>query len=176
VAPIFGPHDPILIPAIHACIAARSTPFILGTGTNLNDYIYVSNAADAHVLAVANLLTSQTAAGEAFFISNGTPVPLRDLCCAVWKEFGHVPPFEVHVPEALARWVACVTEGVAWLVGADAPFSRGLVSDACRVHYVDIRKARAVLGYRPRIPLDEGVRLSCQVCPYPCLFPRVGSG
>jgi hypothetical protein len=150
---------------MHACIAAYQTPFRLGPGTNLQDYIYVSNAADAHVLAAANLLTSQTAAGEAFFITNGEPVPLRDLCRAVWKEFGHVPRFEVGVPEGLAAWAAWAAEGASWVLGgAEAEFCRGLLSDACRDRYVCIHKARSVLGYRPRVGLDEGVRLSCQVC------------
>ena len=123
----------------------------------------MSNAADAHVLAATNLLTSQTAAGEPFFISNGSPVPLRDLCRAVWREFGHVAPFEVPVPEGLAAWAAWAAEGVSWVVGAEAGFYRGLLADACRDRYVCIHKARSVLGYRPRVPLDEGVRLSCQV-------------
>ncbi|CAN9360281.1 unnamed protein product [Alternaria alternata] len=69
------------------------TPFILGTGTNLQDFVYIENVADAHVLAVGNLLNSQTAAGEAMFITNGEPVTARALCLAVWKEFGHVPRF-----------------------------------------------------------------------------------
>ncbi|KAF2630736.1 3-beta hydroxysteroid dehydrogenase/isomerase [Macroventuria anomochaeta] len=105
-APIFGPNDPTVIPTVHACIAAYQTPFVLGAAAeNLQDYVYVSNVADAHVLAVANLLNSQTAAGEAFFITNGAPVPLRILCLSIWKEFGHVPAFEVKIPEGVAWWM-----------------------------------------------------------------------
>jgi len=53
---------------------------------------YVDNVADAHVLAVDNLLTSRTAAGEAIFITNEQPIPFRDFCLAVWREFEHFPP------------------------------------------------------------------------------------
>jgi len=38
---------------------------------------YVDNVADAHVLAVENLLMSRTAAGEAIFIANEQPIPFR---------------------------------------------------------------------------------------------------
>ncbi|KAJ4370772.1 hypothetical protein N0V83_005294 [Neocucurbitaria cava] len=102
-APIFGPNDPACIPTIHSLIASHSTPFILGSATNLQDYVYIANVADAHVLAAANLLNSQTAAGEAIFITNGEPVTARDLCLAVWKEFGHVPSWETALPGTNGR-------------------------------------------------------------------------
>lgn len=167
-APIFGPNDPGCIPIIHSCIAAGQTPFILGSGTNLQDYVYVDNVADAHVLAVGNLLNSQTAAGEAIFISNGEPVTARDLCLAVWKEFGHVPRFQVHVSEGLAWWMGLGAEWVTWLTGTESAFSRGIVNDGCRERYVNLAKARRLLGYKPRVSLQDGLRISCQVCSPGC--------
>ncbi|KAF2265653.1 NAD(P)-binding protein [Lojkania enalia] len=94
LAPIFGPNDSI-IPVIHNCIPRGETPFVIGPGTNLVDFVYVSNAANAHVLAVQNLLNSGTAAGQAIFITNGEPISARDFCIAIWKEFGHVPKFNI---------------------------------------------------------------------------------
>jgi sterol-4alpha-carboxylate 3-dehydrogenase (decarboxylating) len=156
-SPVFGPNDPTVLPALHALIAAHQAPFVLGTGANLHDFVYVANVADAHVLAVANLLGARTAAGEAFFISNGEPVALRAFCKAVWREFGCVPAWEVRVPEGVAA-------AVAWVVGAlGGGFAGGMVRDGCRDMYVSIDKARRVLGYEPRVGLDEGVRRSCQV-------------
>lgn len=114
------------------------------------------------MLAVSNLLASQTAAGEAIFISNGEPVTARQLCLAVWKHFGHVPRFEVAVPEALAWWLGGALEWLGWAVGSESPLSRGLVNDGCRVRYVDLGKARRVLGYTARVGLDEGLRISCE--------------
>jgi sterol-4alpha-carboxylate 3-dehydrogenase (decarboxylating) len=162
-APIFGPNDQACIPTMHSCIAAGQTPFILGTGTNLQDFVYVTNVADAHVLAVANLLNSQTAAGQAMFISNGEPVTLRDFCLAVWKEFGHVPRFQVAVPEGLAWWMGYAAEWGSWLTGTEGVFSRGIVSDGCRDRYVSIAKANRLLKYQPKTSLAEGLHVSCQV-------------
>ncbi|KAF1965747.1 C-3 sterol dehydrogenase/C-4 decarboxylase family protein [Bimuria novae-zelandiae CBS 107.79] len=161
-APIFGPRDPITIPTIHSCIAHGETPFILGTGTNLQDYVYVANVADAHVLAIHNLLGPGTAAGEAFFITNGEPVTVRDLCLAVWKEFDHFPRFELRIPERMAWWVGWGVEWVSWATGRKATFCRGIVWDATKARYVSIEKARRVLGYEPRVRLPEALAISCQ--------------
>ncbi|KAH6844454.1 C-3 sterol dehydrogenase/C-4 decarboxylase-like protein [Alternaria alternata] len=161
-APIFGRNDTVCIPTIHSCISAYQTPFILGTGTNLQDFVYIENVADAHVLAVGNLLNSQTAAGEAMFITNGEPVTARALCLAVWKEFGHVPRFHVRVPEGLTWCLGYCAEWVSWMTGTEGVLSRGIVSDGCRDRYVSISKARLLLGYKPRVGLEEGLRISCE--------------
>ncbi|KAL8656002.1 MAG: hypothetical protein Q9210_000538 [Variospora velana] len=107
---VFGPGDPQMIPSLYACIAKGETPFIIGEGLNMWDLTYVGNVADAHVLAVENLLLKRTAAGQAIFISNEQPLPFRDFCLAVWKEFGHFPPFEVKIPETLATFAGLMAE------------------------------------------------------------------
>lgn len=162
-ATIIGPGDPGCLPIVYSCIANGETPWIIGEGTNLCDFAYVSNVADAHVLAVRNLLTSGTAAGEAIFITNGEPVPFRDFCMAVWKEFGHVPPFQLRIPGALAWWLGAVVEGVGWAVGKEGTLSRGAVRDATAVRYVSLAKAKRLLGYEPRVGMTEAVRISCEV-------------
>lgn len=159
---IFGPGDVQGIPTIHACISKWETPFIIGSGTNLFDFVYVSNVADAHVLAISNLLTSGSAAGQAFCISNGEPVPFRDFCLAIWAEFGHAPSFEVRIPKRLAWVLGCFAEYVTWVTGTQATLSRGSVRDACGVRYANLEKAKRVLGYKPKVGLAEGVKMACQ--------------
>lgn len=70
----------------------------------------MDNVADAHVLAIENLVTSRTAAGEAFFIQNNEPITFRDFCLAIWAYFGHTPLFEIRVPEGLAYIAGLVCE------------------------------------------------------------------
>jgi sterol-4alpha-carboxylate 3-dehydrogenase (decarboxylating) len=160
---LFGPDDYQLIPSIHSCIAKKESPWVIGNGLNLWDVTYVSNVADAHVLAAENLLTTKTAAGQAFFISNEEPIPFRVLCLAIWSRFGHYPPFEFHVPEGLAWFTGYIAERVAWLTGTPVTLSAGSVRDACSIRYCDGRKARQILGYSPRVGLEEGIRISCEV-------------
>jgi sterol-4alpha-carboxylate 3-dehydrogenase (decarboxylating) len=162
-AVIFGEGDHQLIPPIHACIEKRETPFIIGEGMNLWDTVYVGNVADSHVIAAENLLTSRTAAGETFFIQNNEPISFRDFQLAVWKNFGHYPPFEITIPKGMGWILGMLVEAFTWLFGTTATLSRGSVNDACAVRYASGEKARRVLGFEPKIGLEEGLRRSCEV-------------
>lgn len=158
-----GPGDYQLVPAIHACIAKSETPFIIGLGDNLWDVTHVSNVADSHVLAVENLMTIRTAAGEAFFIQNNEPITFRDFCLAIWAHFGHTPPFEIRIPMWLAYFAGLVCEIVTWVTGTTTTLSRGSVRDACAIRYASGDKARTILGYEARIGMEDAIRLSCEV-------------
>lgn len=160
---LFGPGDHQLIPSIYACIAKGESPFVIGDGENLWDVTYVGNVADAHVLAVENLLSSKTAAGEPIFLSNEEPITFRDFCLAIWSHFGHYPSFELHIPVSVAALAGCIAECVTWFTGTPATLSRGSVRDACGTRYCSGEKARKILGYRPRIGIEEGIRVSCEV-------------
>ncbi|KAL8773179.1 MAG: hypothetical protein Q9209_001855, partial [Squamulea sp. 1 TL-2023] len=160
---IFGPGDPQVIPSLHACIGKGETPFMIGNGLNMWDVTFVSNVADAHILAMENLLSTKSAAGQALFISNEQPVPFRDFCLAVWKSFGHYPPFQVKIPQGLATTAGSVAEWITWLTGKETTLSWGSVKDACQVRYCSGTKARDVLGYKPRVGIEEGIRISCEV-------------
>ena len=160
---IFGPGDYQLIPSVYACIAKGETPFVVGDGENLWDLTFVGNVADAHVLAVENLLSTRTAAGEAIFVSNEEPIPFRDFCLEVWKNFGHYPSYQVHIPVSLASLVGYMAELATRVTGTPSTLSRGSVLDACSTRYCNGEKARKILGYKPRIGVEEGIRISCIV-------------
>ena len=161
---LFGEGDYQLIPSVHACIAKGETPFVIGNGDNLWDVTYVGNIADAHVLAVENLLSpTKSAAGEAIFIANEQPITFRDFCLAVWREFGHIPPYEVHIPVSVASLAGYIAEWVTWFTGTPTTLSKGSVSDACGVRYCTGEKARRLLGYRPKVGIEEGIKISCRV-------------
>lgn len=168
-----GQGDYQLVPAIHACIAKYETPFIIGDGLNLWDITHVSNIADAHVLAAENLLSSRTAAGEAFFIQNNEPITFRDFCLAVWLHFGHAPPFEIRIPQGLAYLMGFACEMATWLMGTTPTLSRGSVQDACSVRYASGDKAKAILGYEARIGIEEAIRQSCEVSRDYTLYLRI---
>lgn len=161
---IFGEGDQQLMPSIHACIAKGEMPYVVGEGLNMWDVTYVGNIADAHILAVENLLTTRTAAGEAIFISNEEPITFRDLCLAIWAAFGHYPSYTFHIPLPVAAFTGFVAEWTTWLAGTSTTLSRGSVFDACATRYCSGVKARELLGYKPRVGLEEGLRISCAVC------------
>lgn len=159
---ILGPGDFAVMGVIHDLIATGETSFVVGDGDNIYDFMYIDNAVDAHILAVENLLTTQTAAGEVFFISNEEPVYFWDFFAYIWAQFGHVPRYRFHIPVSLAWFAALVTEWVAWLTGRASTLDTGSVRDGVRTHFANNKKARHILGYQPRVPLAEGVRLACE--------------
>lgn len=73
-AHIYGGGDP-MVSIIINMVRAGQVPFRMGDGTAINDYIYVSNCASAHLLAAAKLLrnssgTTPSIAGKAYFVSD----------------------------------------------------------------------------------------------------------
>lgn len=160
---IFGPGDNNFLPSVHGCIAQRETNFLVGNGVNLFDFTYVTNVADAHILAIENLLSeTKTAAGEAFFISNCEPVPFWDVLRAIWAHFGHYPSFQVRVPTRFAWTAGYLAEWYNWFLGQEGGLSRGSVKDSSMTAYANCSKARNILGYKPRVGLVEGLRISCE--------------
>ncbi|KAK5112959.1 hypothetical protein LTR62_003781 [Meristemomyces frigidus] len=158
---IIGPGDPAVIAIIHDLIAKKETNFIIGDGNNLSDWMYIDNAVHAHILAATNLLTSQTAAGHAFFISNQEPAYFWDFLSAIWAEFGHVPSKRWYIPVNLA-WVAgWMAEWMTWATGGVSTLDTGSIKDGIRTQYLNNDKAKRILGYVPTVGLAEGVRLAC---------------
>ena len=127
------------------------------------DTVYVGNVAHAHVLATENLLSSKTAAGEAFFIQNNEPITFREFTLAIWKEFGHYPPFQMEIPKRLGYVVGLLAECWTRVSGTPTTISRGSVLDACAMRYASGDKAKRILGYEPLVSLEEGLRRSCKV-------------
>jgi len=125
--------------------------------------ILTDNVADAHVLAIENLLSSKSAAGQIIHITNDQPVTFRDFMLAVWAQFDHVPSTTIRIPGSLAYMMGFLSECKGWLFGKPGALSRGSVKDAMATRYASQKKAREILGYRPRVPLWEAVIISCSV-------------
>ncbi|GAM89267.1 hypothetical protein ANO11243_073040 [Dothideomycetidae sp. 11243] len=162
-ATIIGPGDSFgVVATINALVKARETPYIIGDGDNMYDFVYIDNVAYAHLLAVENLLEKRSVAGLAVFVSNHEPIYFRDFMVAIWAQCeGHVPPFTFRVPASLAWFTGWAAEWVAWLAGREAVLSRGSVQDAIGIRYADNSRAIEVLGYRPKVAFADAVRLAC---------------
>ena len=159
---IIGEGDTAVIGVLHSLIARGETNFVLGNGDNLYDVLYISNAVDAHILAVENLLsTLPTTAGEIFFISNGEPVYFFDFLTFVWAQFGHYPAWKIRIPAGVAGAMAFLAEWVGWAVRNESTFSRGSVKDGIGTRYASIEKAKRILGYVPKVSISEGIRRAC---------------
>jgi sterol-4alpha-carboxylate 3-dehydrogenase (decarboxylating) len=149
-------------------MVTKKTGMQIGDNTNLFDWTYIENAAYAHILAADRLSPEHPkysqVAGEAFFISNGEPRPYWDFPRGLWKAAGHVPERIVVLPKFVGMIIAIIMEAISWFTGVPALLTRFRVTYVCMTRWCNIDKARKALDYQPLYSLDEGIRLSAEVC------------
>jgi nucleoside-diphosphate-sugar epimerase len=152
---IFGPGDTNLVPTILA--RARAGRLVqVGDGTNLVDLTFIDDCVEAHVLAATALDDRPAAGGRAYFLSQGTPVPL-------WEWIGRVlalhdaPPVRRRISTTTAHLLATVAETV-WKAGglrSDPPLTRFLAAEMATDHWFNIDASRQQLGYSPSCTVWE---------------------
>lgn len=156
---IWGPGDTHLIPRLIA--RARSGRLRrVGDGTNLVDITYVENAADAHLLAADKLSgEAASAAGKAYFISQGEPVN-----CWQWIDeilaLVNLRPVRksISLKSAWRLGAACETVYRVLRLKSEPPMTRFLAAQLATPHWFDISAARRDLGYQPRVSMAEGMQ------------------
>ena len=161
-----------VLPPIINVYHTNKTGFQLGPNENLFDFTYVGNVAHAHLLAARALLYTsglstpplnhEKVDGEAFFITNDSPVYFWDFARAVWKAAGsplgteHVWEISKDVGLAIGGFL----EWAMWAVGRPAKLTRRQVKYSCMTRYYDVGKAKKRLGYAPIVGLGEGIERS----------------
>ena len=152
---IIGPGDNIYLPAMLEKVKHGCFP-MAGGGRALVDVIYIDNMVDAVVLAME---AKPGLSGEKFNITNGEPIMFRELVGKLFDSMQQDIRF-INLPVAPLYAIATFLEWVyAGLRIESKPFvtrySVGLVATS-QTH--DIGKARELLGFRPKVSIDEGFR------------------
>lgn len=153
---IWGPGDNQILPRlVQRARAGRLR--IVGSGDNLVDTTYIDNAAQAHFDAFERLAVGAPCAGRAYFISNGEPLPMRELLNRMLRAAG-APEVRRTLPFGVAYAVGAACEALWPLLrlAGEPPMTRFLAEQLSTAHWYDMAPARRDLGYVPRIPLEEG--------------------
>ena len=131
---------------------------IIGNGCNLVDITYIDNVAEAHILAAENLNSSATAAGNAYFISQGEPVYLWNWINELFVRLG-IEPVKKKISFVTAYALGTLLEGIyMWFSMEKEPqMTRFLAEQLAKSHWFSIEKARHDLGYSPRVSTSEGL-------------------
>ena len=165
---VFGPGDNRFMPTLLAKGRNGQLRVQIGRGIWLSDYTYVTNMTDAVLLADEALAKGgldSVAAGQAYFITNGEPMPFWDFIRKVAARLGF-PPIKYRAPKSLIYAIAAVKEGIDTLKGgtlnAEDGMTRFAIRYMCTHHYFSIEKARRELGYNPAVSVDEGIERTCQ--------------
>ena len=154
---VWGPGDHHLVPRLLAR-ARAGTLALVGDGSKRVDATYIDNAADAHLAAAERLAPGAPCAGRAYFISDGTPLPMRELLGRILAAAG-LPPVGRTVSPAAALAAGRVLETIHSLLGrpGEPRMTRFLARELSTAHWFDIGAARRDLGYEPRVGMDEGM-------------------
>jgi nucleoside-diphosphate-sugar epimerase len=152
---IFGATDTALLPRLLKAAARGYLPLI-DDGKAAIDLTYVDNAADALIAAA---LRPQRFAGQAYNISNGEPITVRDLLQRIAGGLGLRVRF-VDLPFAVAYRVAAILETLAKLrpSRSEPMLTRYAVGVLAKSQTLSIAGAARDLGFKPAVSLDEGLR------------------
>ena len=155
---IWGPDDNHLVPRI-VDRGQRGKLKLVGGGLKLIDSVYIDNAADAHILAGDKLGPDAACAGKAYFITQGAPIPSKELINGILHAAG-LGPVQRSVHPKMAYGVGAMLEGVYNLFGikSEPLMTRFVAKQLATAHWYDISAAKEDLGYNPSIDTDEGLR------------------
>ncbi|APO96017.1 2-alkyl-3-oxoalkanoate reductase [Xanthomonas vesicatoria] len=154
---IWGPGDNHLLPRLAARARAGRLRMV-GDGSNLVDSTYIDNAAQAHLDAFDHLATGAACAGKAYFISNGEPLPMRELLNRLLAAVD-APAVTRSLSFKTAYRIGAVCETLWPLLRlpGEVPLTRFLVEQLCTPHWYSMEPARRDFGYVPKISIEEGL-------------------
>lgn len=154
---IWGAGDNHLLPRLVERSRAGKLRMI-GSGDNLIDSTYVTNAADAHVLALQALEPGSRNAGKAYFISNGEPRSMKDTVNALLDAAGE-PPVSRHIPAGVAMAAAQVLQAAYRVLPlrGEPVLTPFVVEQMLTTHWYDMTPAREDFGYVPALSFDQGI-------------------
>jgi nucleoside-diphosphate-sugar epimerase len=152
---VFGEGDRAIFPRILNLARHGWFPQI-GSGEALVDTTYVGNVADA---VVAALSAPNHPEPLVFNITNGEPLSVHELLHRLFAALDMKVRL-VRLPRRVAVVLGTLAEGVARIKpGQPEPrLSRYGVGVLGYAQTLDISHARRVLGYQPRVSIDEGIR------------------
>jgi len=118
-----------VVPGTIRSVLRGQRPIIRSDGQFVRDYFYIEDAAEAYILLAEKLSKKVDLAGEAFNFSNETPLSVLELVELILK-----------------------------LMDSDLkPVIRNEASNEIRRQYLNAKKARRVLGWKPLFSLDKGL-------------------
>ena len=147
---IYGPGETRFLKLFRAI--ARGRYAIVGTGRTFYHPVYIDDLVMGFLLA----LERPEAVGEAFLVCGPSYVSQRGLGALIAKHTGgRVLPFRI--PARPIQWAGDLVEAVCVPLGLEPPLHRRRVDFWTKSRAFTIEKARRLLGYAPKVDLDEGI-------------------
>lgn len=146
----------------------------LGNGEGLFDLTYVGNVAYGLLCAADGLkatherqaeekgevLDFERIDGEAFNVTNDSPAYFWDASRYLWAKYGRDVRGSDKVwalPRELAVFAGLAAEWVNWALGRPSKFTAQAARYACLSRYYSCEKLKRRTGYKPIVPVTEGL-------------------
>ncbi|TMQ69257.1 MAG: NAD-dependent epimerase/dehydratase family protein [Candidatus Eisenbacteria bacterium] len=126
---------------------------MIGSGATRMNLAYVDDLCEGMLLAASH----PKAVGETFVLGGDENVAIADLARRIAAIVGG-SPWRVRVPAWPVVAAAVTCEALCRPLGIEPPLHRRRVGFFTVQRAFDISKAKRVLGYRPRVALDDGLR------------------
>lgn len=147
---IYGPGETRLLKLFRAI--ARGRYAIVGDGRSFYHPVYIDDLVQGYLLA----LERPQAVGQAFLVCGPEWVSQNELAARIARHTGgRLLPFRI--PARPLQWLADAVEAVCVPLGLEPPLHRRRVDFWTKSRAFSIEKARRLLGYDPRVGLDEGI-------------------
>jgi dihydroflavonol-4-reductase len=147
---IYGPGERRLLKLFRAI--ARGRYAIVGSGRPRYHLVYIDDLVDGFLLAAER----PEAVGEAFILAGPRHVSQRELAEIIARQTGgRVLPFRI--PAGPIQWAGDLCQAVCVPLGLEPPLHRRRVDFWTKSRAFSIAKARRLLGYAPKVDVEEGV-------------------
>jgi nucleoside-diphosphate-sugar epimerase len=147
---IYGPGETRLLKLFRAIAHGRYA--IVGTGRTFYHPVFIDDLVDGFLLA----LDRPEAVGESILVCGPSYASQADLAALVARHTGgRVLPFRI--PARPIQWAGDIVEALCVPLGLEPPLHRRRVDFWTKSRAFTIEKARRLLGYAPKVDLDEGI-------------------
>jgi len=155
---IYGPGERMTYGRLVRALKIGVPLVVFGDGAARLDYVYIDNLVDAELRAAERLVEGSPVCGQAYFLSDETPINAGQFSIELVKHMG-LERRLVRVPNPVARAMGAAWERVYQVLGVGKPLFTVANVKLCDIdHYFSIDKAKQHLGYTPLVDTEEGLR------------------